>query len=239
MATKTQKKAGLQGRVALVTGASRGIGAAIARALADAGADLALLSTRKGGCDAALRHARGAGVRAEAWACNISKPKELDRVLREVKEKLGAVEVLVNNAGTVFYKRFVDTSDAAIDQTLAVNLAAQCYLARRVLPSMLKKKWGRIVNISSISATMGTPKLTAYCASKWGVNGFTKALASELTGTGVTATAVMPGSTDTEMLAQLGFKPNMKPEEIAEVVRYLCAEAPASMNGALVEVFGP
>jgi 3-oxoacyl-[acyl-carrier protein] reductase len=103
---------------------------------------------------------------------------------------------------------------------------------------MLAAKSGRIVNISSISGTLGTPRLTAYCASKWGINGLTKALAAELTGTGVSVFAVMPGSVDTDMLKGSGFTPAMQPAEVANVVRYLCAEAPDAMNGSLVEVFG-
>ena len=108
----------------------------------------------------------------------------------------------------------------------------------QLLPGMLKRGQGGIVNVSSISGTLGTAQFSAYCASKWGLNGFTKALAEELKGTGVKVFAVLPGSTDTDMLRAAGFTPVMKPEDVAGVVRYLCSDAPLAMSGSLVEVFG-
>jgi 3-oxoacyl-[acyl-carrier protein] reductase len=121
---------------------------------------------------------------------------------------------------------------------LGVNLLGPFYLIRRIVPQMLSRKWGRIVNVSSISGTLGSPSLSAYCASKWGLNGLTKALAAELDGTGVTISAVLPGSVDTEMLKGSGLEPKMTAEDVAAVVRYLCADSPEAMNGSLVEVYG-
>lgn len=231
-------KLALAGRVALVTGASRGIGRAIASALAGAGADLALCSTRPGGCDAALEEARAQGRSAEAWACDLGSPAELQRLVDQTLARFGRVDLLVNNAGAVAWKKVTEMDDETFDRVLAVNLRAVFQLTRRLLPGMLERKQGRIVQVSSISGTLGTPRLSAYCASKWGVNGFTKALATELGNTGVATFAVMPGSVDTDMLKGSGFTPAMQPSAVAEVVRYLCAEAPDAMNGSLIEVFG-
>ena len=224
----------LREKVALVTGASRGIGRAIALSLAEAGADLVLTSTREGGTREAHAAAEALGRKVLSVPCDLSRTADVDALVA----RAGAVDLLVNNAGTVVWKHAVDTSDAEFAQVLAVNLVAPFQLARRLLPGMLARGSGRIVNVSSISGTMGTPRLSAYCASKWGLNGFTKALAEELRGTGVSVYAVMPGSTDTDMLKGSGFTATMQPAEIAGTVRYLCSDAPAGMNGSLVEVFG-
>jgi 3-oxoacyl-[acyl-carrier protein] reductase len=227
----------LSGKVALVTGASRGVGRAIAQALAKEGADLIVTSTREGGTDSLSRELAAFGVRCEGVACDVADPRQVDALVTRASAA-GGVDLLVNNAGTVVRKPVREMSDADFDRVLAVNLSGPFYLVRRLLPSMLKKGYGRILNISSISSTMGTPTLTGYCASKWGLNGFTRALAEELRGTGVFAAAVLPGSVDTDMLKGSGFPPTMTPAEVAEVVRYLCAEAPAPLHGSLVEVFG-
>jgi 3-oxoacyl-[acyl-carrier protein] reductase len=103
---------------------------------------------------------------------------------------------------------------------------------------MIARRSGRIINVGSISSTLGTPRLTAYCASKWGLLGLTKALAEELREVGVSVTAVLPGSVNTGMLVGSGFEPNMEPEDVARVVLYLATGAPHAMTGAGVEVFG-
>jgi 3-oxoacyl-[acyl-carrier protein] reductase len=228
----------LEQKVALVTGASRGIGRAVAAALAQAGADLVLCSTKDGGCDAAVREAQAQGRRAVAFAADVASPADCDRLVRAAEEAFGRVDLLVNNAAVVGRAPVFETSDADFDRVLAVNLHGPFYLCRRVLPGMRERRFGRIVNVSSISATLGTPRLSAYCASKWGLSGLTQALAEELKGTGVSVMAVLPGSVDTDMLKGSGFTPDMTPEEVARVVRFLLGEAPEAMTGSLVEVFG-
>lgn len=224
--------------MALVTGASRGIGAAIALELAEAGADLVLCSTQDGGCEPALREAMARGRRAIGLTADVASRADCDRLVRAAEEVFGRVDCLVNNAGIVRRAPAAQTSDDDFDRVLAVNLHAPFYLARRVLRGMVERRFGRIVNVSSISSRMGTPRMVSYCASKWGLNGLTQALAAELKGTGVTVTAVLPGSVDTDMLKGSGFEPDMTPREVASVVRYLLAEAPEAMTGSLVEVFG-
>ncbi|HLL53562.1 MAG TPA: SDR family NAD(P)-dependent oxidoreductase [Myxococcaceae bacterium] len=228
----------LENRVALVTGASRGIGKAIALALADSGADVVAVSTTKEGAEAARDELRARGRRAIAHACDVGQPAEVDGLVKAVLEVFGRVDVLVNNAGIVQRSPMGEMTDADFDRVLRVNLSAPFYLARRLVPDMVKRGYGRIVNVSSISSRMGTPRLTSYCASKWGLNGLTQAMAEELKGSGVVVMGVLPGSVDTDMLKGSGFDPAMTPEQVAEVVRYLCAEAPAAMTGSLVEVFG-
>lgn len=228
----------LSGKVALFTGASRGIGRAIARALAEEGAAVAVLSTRLDRSGPVAEALRATGARAHAVAADVASPEALDAALAEVRDELGGVDVLVNNAGIALRRPLEETADTDFERVLAVNLAGPFYLARRLLPAMVARGWGRLVNVSSISGTLGTAGMTAYCASKWGLNGLTRALAEEVRGQGVLVAAVLPGSTDTEMLEGSGFTPRMTPEEVAKVVRFLCAEAPLAMSGSLVEVFG-
>jgi 3-oxoacyl-[acyl-carrier protein] reductase len=228
----------LAGRVALVTGASRGIGRSIALALGREGAAVAVLSTRLEGGAPVVDALRASGARAQAVAADVSSPPAVDRALAEVERGLGEVDVLVNNAGIVLRRRLEETRDVDFERVLAVNLAGPFYLCRRLLPRMADRGWGRVVNVSSISGTQGSAGMTAYGASKWGLNGLTRALAEEVRGKGVLVAAVLPGSTDTDMLKGSPWSPDMTPDEVAGVVRYLCAEAPLAMTGSLVEMFG-
>ncbi len=234
----TTPPARLAGRVALVTGASRGIGRAVARTLAEEGAAVAVLSTHLEGAAPVAEALRASGRRAHAVAADVASPAALDVALAEVQRALGPVDVLVNNAGVALRRPLQAMADADFERVLSVNLSGPFYLARRLLPGMVERGWGRLVNVSSVSATVGTAGMAAYCASKWGLNGLTKALSEEVKEHGVLVAAVLPGSTDTEMLRGSGFPPKMTAEEVARVVRFLCAEAPLAMTGSLIEVFG-
>lgn len=228
----------LSGKVALVSGASRGIGRAIACSLAREGADLVLCATSREGVERTGREVIALGRRALAVACDVGKAEQVEALVRAALEAFGRVDVLVNNAGIAPRAELGRMADADFDRVLQVNLAGPFYLARRLVPRMVERGGGRIINVSSISGTLGTPRLSAYCASKWGLNGLTQALAAELKQARIMVCAVLPGSVDTDMLEGSGFEPEMTAEQVAGVVRFLCAEAPFAMTGSLVEVFG-
>ena len=147
---------------------------------------------------------------------------------------------MVNNAGVVEPNLVVATSDESWDRVLDVNLKGAFLCTRAVLPQMIDRQRGRILNVSSISGRLGTPRLASYCASKWGLIGFTKAAAEETAPHNVQIMTVCPGSVATEMLAKglPGAKPDMTPEAVASLLLYLGTEAPEAMNGSAIDMFG-
>jgi len=217
----------LAGKTAVVTGASRGIGRAIAAALAGAGARVA-------GC--ARNPDAGSGV----FRCDVARPADVARFADDVLGRLGAPDVLVNNAGIVARGRLDEMAVDVWDAVLDANLKGTFLVTRAFLPAMRARRSGRIVNIASISGRQGTAQLSAYCAAKHGVVGLTRALAAELRDDAIAVNAVCPGSVDTAMLrAGLpGAKPDMSPEDVAGVVLYLAGEAPPALTGSCVDVFG-
>lgn len=225
--------------VAVVTGAGRGIGRAVALALAGRGCDVALLGRTTSDLDAAASAVAATGRRGLPIACDVARGADVERAAARVLAELGPPDVVVNNAGSVVRASLLETTEQAWDEVVDVNLKGAFLVTRAFFPSMRARGSGRFVAIGSISGTMGTARLTAYCASKWGVLGFTKALAEELRGTGLVTVCVMPGSVDTQMLEGSGFAPQMSPEDVANVVAYAALDAPAAMNGSAVEVFGP
>jgi NAD(P)-dependent dehydrogenase (short-subunit alcohol dehydrogenase family) len=219
----------LAGRVAVVTGASRGIGLAIATAFEDAGAKVARCSRHGGG---------GSEV------CDVGVSVEVARFADTVRRRWGTPDILVNNAGIVVRARLEDLTDAGLDEVLASNLRGTFLVTRAFLPDLRAREPARgparIINIASISGRQGTAGLTAYCAAKHGVVGFTRALAEEVREGGILVNAICPGSVDTDMLRQgmPGAQPKMSPEDIARVALYLAADAPSAMTGSCLDVFG-
>lgn len=224
--------------VAVVTGASRGIGRATALGLARRGADLALVGRPSPALDETLRALTAHGVRAEAFEADLADPEALEALGRRVLERFGTPHALINNAGLIERASVEETTRESWDRQLAVNLRAPFLLTRALLPALRAAGRGRIVNVGSVSGTLGCARAAAYAAAKWGLIGLTKSLAEELTDTGVSVIAVLPGSVDTRMLEGSGFEPRMTPEEVASTLIHFALDAPLAHNGGVIEMFG-
>jgi len=226
--------------VALITGASRGIGRATAIALARRGVSVVLAARNREALATVEREIREIGGRALSIATDVSDEAAVAAMVEKTARELGPIDLLVNNAGTLERAQVVDTEAAAWDRVLDVNLKGAFLCTRAVLPSMIDRGRGRVVNVSSISGKLGTPLLTAYCASKWGLLGFSLATAEEMKPHGIQVFSVCPGSVNTVMLEQglPGATPDMEPEDVASIIVYLGTEAPDAMTGAAVDVFG-
>ncbi len=191
----------LQGQHALVTGANRGIGAAIARRLARAGADVSLLVRAPASAEPLARELADLGVRTAVVAADVTDAAALRRAIDDAVAALGPVDVLVNNAGTAETVPFLKSDDAVFARMLAMHLMAPVHAAQAVLPGMIAKGRGRIVNVASVAGLAGGPYIAAYTAAKHAEVGLTRALAVEFRARGVLVNAVCPGYTDTEMVS--------------------------------------
>lgn len=227
------------GDLAVVTGASRGIGRATAIGLAKRGVRVALLGRSSPMLDDAAEAAQAAGAEARPFVCDVAREDDVARAAEEVLATMGTPRVVINNAGIVRRgARVEETSPVDWDDVLAVNLRGPFLVSRAFLPSMLGAKRGRLVHVASVSATIGCAGAASYAASKWGLVGLAKSLAEELRGTGLQSIAVLPGSVDTDMLVGSGFEPRMTAEETAGFLVYVALDAPAAINGAALEMFG-
>lgn len=223
--------------LAVVTGPSRGIGRATALAFAERGVDLALLGRPSASLAETVRAASDRGASVLQLDCDLTAAAEIERAAERLRD-LGAPDVLVNNAAVIRRHRIEQTSLEALDEQIAVNLRAPFVLTRALLPAMRRAGRGRIVNVGSISSTVGTAGAAAYCATKWGLVGFTKSLAVELSDSGLSTVAILPGSVDTRMLDGSGFSPRMTPEDVARTIVHFSLDAPIAHNGGVVEMFG-
>ncbi len=221
-------------RTAIVTGGGRGIGAAVARALAARGVRVTVFARTAAQLEAVV----AAGGAARAATGDVRREEDVARLVADHEAALGPVDVLVCGAGILARGLAEATRPAVFREVLDVNLVGPFLCARAVIPGMKARRRGRIVNVTSISGTLGTPEASAYNASKWGLVGLTRCLAEELREHGVQCVAVSPGSTDTEMLARTPFPPRMTPEEVAGVVVYAALDAPDAVTGANLEVHG-
>ena len=224
----------LAGAGAIVTGGGRGIGAAAARALTAAGARVTVFARTEGQLEAVVRE----GAAAQAVPGDVAREEDVERLFAQHARALGACDLLVNCAGIIDRAPVEALSAERFRRVLDVNLVGAFLCARAAVPGMKARGRGRIVNVASISATLGTAEASAYNASKWGLVGLTKCLAEELRPFGVQCLAVSPGSVDTEMLKQTPWEADMRPDDVARVIAWCSGEAPDAMTGANVEVFG-
>ncbi|NML17284.1 SDR family NAD(P)-dependent oxidoreductase [Azohydromonas caseinilytica] len=250
----------LAGRHALVTGAGRGIGAAIARRLADEGATLTLLGRHPEPLEA-LAAELPPGACAQVLVCDVADAQAVARAWQTLERRGDAVQILVNNAGQAASAPFTRTSDELWQRMLAVNLNGSFHCMRAALPGMLAAGWGRIVNVASTAGQRGYAYVAAYAAAKHGVIGLTRSLALEVAAKGITVNAVCPGFTETDLLrdsignvvaatgrdagaARAEFTRHnpqgrlVQPEEVADAVAWLCTPAAGSINGQSISVSG-
>ncbi len=238
----------LTGKRALVTGASGGIGGAVARALHGAGATVALSGTREAPL-AAL--AAELGARAHVVTANLGDAAAVSGLIAAAGEAMGGpVDILVNNAGITRDNLFMRMSDAEWDEVIAVNLGSAFRLSRAALRAMMKARWGRIVNITSVVGTTGNPGQGNYAAAKAGLAGMTKSLAAEVASRGITVNCVAPGFIATPMTDKLTDDQKARintqipagrmgtPEDIAAAVLYLASPEAAYVTGATLHVNG-
>ncbi len=240
----------LSGQVALVTGASRGIGRAIALRLAACGASVAGVARSLQALDGTLEAIRAAGGTAEGFAADVAVADHVERVVAEVEAKFAAIHVLVNNAGLTRDGLVLRMEETAWDEVIDTNLKGTFLFTKAVGALMMRNRYGRIINVSSVSGLMGNPGQANYSASKAGVIGFSKTVARELASRGITVNVVAPGFITTDMTNVLPEKIRTEvkervpvrrlgaPEDIADLVCYLSGAAAGYITGQVIAVDG-
>jgi 3-oxoacyl-[acyl-carrier protein] reductase len=240
----------LQGRVALVTGASRGIGRAIALRLAASGANVIGTATSEAGAQSFSDALVGAGGRGTGRVLDVRDPSSCDALIEGVQKEFGDILILVNNAAVVRDNLALRMKDAEWDEVIETNLRSVFRLSRAVMRGMMKARWGRIVNITSVVGAAGNPGQANYAAAKAGVAGMSRSLARELGSRNITVNCVAPGFIDTDMtraltdeqrgalLAQIPLGRLGAPEDIAAAVAFLASPEAGYVTGTVLHVNG-
>jgi NAD(P)-dependent dehydrogenase (short-subunit alcohol dehydrogenase family) len=256
-----RREVSLIGRTAVVTGGGRGIGAATAIALAEAGASVAIAARNESQVVEVAAQLRRDGLKAFAFRCDVTDPRQVRDLALSAREAMGRIDILINNAGTATSNPLHKIALAEWEHIMAVNATGTFLCTQAVLPAMVERRWGRIVNVASVAGLEGDRYIAAYVAAKHAVVGFTKAVAAEAEGTGVTVNAVCPGYVDTPLtddtiarimqltgkswhdalraiLAHAGQPRLIRAAEVAETILELCADESASRNGDIVVLDG-
>ncbi len=240
----------MQGRVALVTGASRGIGHAIALELARLGANVAGTATTKAGAAAIGASITEGGGSGAGFVLDVSRADECERVMGEIGDRFGDVAVLVNNAGITADNLLLRMKDDEWDRVVSTNLRSVFVLSKLVLRSMMKARWGRIVNVTSVVGCTGNAGQANYAAAKAGIAGFTKSLAREVGSRNITVNCVAPGFIDTDMtrtladnhrtalLEQVPLGRFGVVAEVAAAASFLCSDGASYITGSTIHVNG-
>jgi NAD(P)-dependent dehydrogenase (short-subunit alcohol dehydrogenase family) len=251
----------LQGRHALVTGGGRGIGASIARLLANSGAKVSLLGRTAATLEALSVELNANGSQTSYMVADVSKRESVDGAFAAARAKFGAIDILVNNAGQASSAPMTKRDDALWQSMLGINLSGTYFGMQAALPDMLQAGFGRIINIASTAGLTGYPYVAAYCAAKHGVIGLTRAVAREVATRNITVNAVCPGYTDTDLVREAAAKISavtgrkleealqamtkanppgrlIHPDEIATTVAWLCAPGSESVTGQSIVVAG-
>lgn len=251
----------LTSKIALITGASRGIGSAIAKAFADEGASVALAARSAEDLNQVAAALRKSGARAEPFVCDVTQVEQVQQLPSLVEEKLGPIDILVNNAGVAGSHKIVDHPDDLWNLMLEVNLTSVYRVTKAVIPGMIERERGRIINIASVASKVGLRYMAAYAASKHGVLGFTRVLAAEMTRHNITVNAICPGYVDTPMtdfavafmVSRTGIteakarkmiedtNPQQRlitPEEVASLAVLLASEAARGISGQAINIDG-
>lgn len=240
----------LEGKIALVTGATRGIGKAVALALAKEGATVVGTATSAGGAESIQAAFEAEGFKGMGIVMNVAEPESIDQGLKKITAELGAPLILVNNAGITRDNLLMRMKDDEWSSVIDTNLASVFRTSKAVMRGMAKARWGRIINISSVVAGMGNPGQVNYCAAKAGVEGLTRSLAKEMGNRGITANCVAPGFIDTDMTRKLddAHRSAMMevipagrfgdPGEVAAVVAFLASDAAGYVTGDTIHVNG-
>lgn len=251
----------LAGRVALITGGGQGIGAVCAKALAEAGAAVAITSRSLDKLEPIAAALREGGARAIAIAGDVRERQQVQALVQQVEAALGPVDILVANAGVAASAPFLKTDDALWEQVLSTNLNGTFYCMQAVLGKMIERKWGRIINVASDAGKVGFQYTSAYCASKHAVVGLTRAVALEVAQKGVTVNAICPGFVETQMtedsirnivqkskrtpeqarayLESLSPQGRIfQPDEVAALALFLCSEGARGIHGQSIPLDG-
>ena len=237
----------MQGKIALVTGATRGIGRAVAEELVSKGAFVIGTATSEKGAESISAYL---GEKGKGLVLNVADQASIDAVLEQIKQEFGDIDILVNNAGITRDNLLMRMKDEEWFDILQTNLSSVYHLSKAMLRTMMKKRFGRIINIGSVVGSMGNAGQTNYCAAKAGLIGFSKALAKEVASRGITVNVVAPGFIATDMTEVLSeeLKNNLltqipagrlgEPKDIAKAVAFLASEDASYINGTTLHVNG-